>query len=42
LAEKSVLPSFHDDYLIGYEVDCKGRQIKLRIKSPLGLRSKPV
>ena len=27
-----MLPSFHDDYLIGYEVDCEGRQIKLHIK----------
>jgi len=29
-----MLPSFHDDYLIGYEVDCEGRQIKLFIKPP--------
>jgi len=28
-----MLPSFHDDYLVGYEVDCEGRQIKLHIKS---------
>jgi hypothetical protein len=27
-----MLPSFHDDYLVGYEVDCEGRQIKLHIK----------
>jgi hypothetical protein len=33
LAENTVLPSFHDDYLIGYEVDCEGRRIKLHIKS---------
>lgn len=28
-----MLPSFHDDYLVSYEVDCKGRQIKMHIKS---------
>jgi hypothetical protein len=28
-----MLPSFHDDYVVGYEVDCEGRQIKLHIKS---------
>jgi hypothetical protein len=27
-----MLPSFHDDYLVGYEVDCEARQIKLHIK----------
>jgi hypothetical protein len=27
-----MLPSFHDDYVVGYEVDCEGRQIKLHIK----------
>ncbi|MCU1273345.1 MAG: hypothetical protein JWO48_776 [Bryobacterales bacterium] len=27
-----MLPLFHDDYLVGYEVDCEGRQIKLHIK----------
>jgi len=27
-----MLPSFHDDYAVGYEVDCEGRQIKLHIK----------
>src|SRR5438105_3269668 len=27
-----MLPSFHDDYLVGYEVDCEGRQVKLHIK----------
>ena len=32
MAENTVLPSFHDDYLVGYEVDCEGRQIKLHIK----------
>jgi hypothetical protein len=26
------LPSFHDDYVVGYEVDCEGRQIRLHIK----------
>jgi len=30
-----MLPSFHDDYLIGYEVDCEGRQIKLHITASL-------
>ena len=29
-----MLPSFHDDYLVGYEVNCVGRQIKLYIKPP--------
>jgi hypothetical protein len=28
-----MLPSFHDDYLIGYTVDCERRQINLRIRS---------
>jgi hypothetical protein len=28
-----MLPSFHDDYLIGYEVDCEAREIKLHIQS---------
>jgi len=28
-----MLPSFHDDYVVGYEVDCEGRQIKLHFKS---------
>jgi len=28
-----MLPSFHDDYIVGYEVDCEVRQIKLHIKS---------
>ena len=27
-----MLPSFHDDYVVGYEVDCDGRQVKLHIK----------
>ena len=27
-----MLPSFHDDYLVGYEVDCEAREIKLHIK----------
>lgn len=27
-----MLPSFHDDYLVAYEVDCEARQIKLHIK----------
>lgn len=27
-----MLPSFHDDYVAGYEVDCDGRQIKLHIR----------
>lgn len=27
-----MLPSFHDDYLVGYEVDCEGRRIKLHIR----------
>jgi hypothetical protein len=27
-----MLPSFHDDYLAGYEVDCEAREIKLHIK----------
>ena len=27
-----MLPSFHDDFLVGYEVDCEGREIKLHIK----------
>jgi hypothetical protein len=26
------LPSFHDDYLVGYEVDCEAREINLHIK----------
>jgi hypothetical protein len=28
-----MLPSFHDDYVVGYEVDCEARQIKLHIKA---------
>jgi hypothetical protein len=28
----NMLPSFHDDYVVGYEVDCEGRQIRLHIK----------
>jgi hypothetical protein len=27
-----MLPSFHDDQLVGYEVDCEAREIKLHIK----------
>lgn len=27
-----MLPSFHDDYLVGYEVDCEAREIKLHIR----------
>src|SRR5260370_39804030 len=27
-----MLPSFNDDYVVGYEVDCESRQIKLHIK----------
>jgi hypothetical protein len=26
------LPSFHDDFLVSYEVDCEARRIKLRAK----------
>ncbi len=26
------LPSFHDDYLVGYAVDCDARQVVLRIR----------
>lgn len=29
------LPSFHDDYLIGYAVDCETRQISMRVRSCL-------
>ncbi len=28
------LPSFHDHLIVGYEVDCEAREIKLRIKPP--------
>ena len=28
-----MLPSFHDDYVVRYEVDCEGREIRLHIKS---------
>jgi hypothetical protein len=28
------LPSFHDDYLVGYAVDCEARRITLRIRGP--------
>ena len=27
-----MLPSFHDDCLVGYEVDCEGRKIILHVK----------
>jgi hypothetical protein len=27
------LPSFHDDYLVGYEVDCEAQRIVLKIKA---------
>jgi hypothetical protein len=27
------LPSFHDDYLVGYDVDCEARTITLRIRA---------
>ncbi len=27
-----LLPSFHDDYLIGYDVDCDTRSVTLRIR----------
>ena len=27
-----MLPSFHDEYLVRYEVDCEAREIKLHIK----------
>jgi hypothetical protein len=30
-----MLPSFHDDYLVGYDVDCEARRIRLHIKSSL-------
>ena len=26
------LPSFHDDFLVSYEVDCEARRIRLRVK----------
>jgi len=32
-----MLPSFHDGYVVGYEVDCEGRQIKLHIKPAASL-----
>ncbi len=28
------LPSFHDCLVVGYEVDCEAREIRLRIKPP--------
>jgi hypothetical protein len=28
-----MLPSFHDDYLVGYEVCCERREIKLHIRA---------
>jgi hypothetical protein len=27
-----MLPSFHDDYLISYEVDCEARYIRIRVR----------
>jgi len=36
-----MLPSFHDDYVVGYEVDCEGRQIKLHIKPAASLAKQP-
>ena len=32
-----MLPSFHDDYVIGYEVDCEARQIKLHVRPAASL-----
>jgi hypothetical protein len=36
-----MLPSFHDDYVVGYEVDCEGRQIKLHIKPAASVAEQP-
>jgi hypothetical protein len=33
LGVKEMLPSFHDCYLIAYEVECEARAIKLRIRT---------
>ena len=35
-----MLPSFHDDYLVGYEVDCEGREIRLHIKRAASVAEK--
>lgn len=32
-----MLPSFHDDYVVGYEVDCEVREIKVHIKPAVSL-----
>lgn len=29
------LPSFHDDYLVGYSVDCEAREVVLRIRDAM-------
>jgi hypothetical protein len=29
-----MLPSFHDDYLISYEVNCEARRIRLSVRRP--------
>src|ERR1017187_6983451 len=40
-----MLPSFHDDHLVGYEVECEVRQIRLHIRAvasetePAGVRT---